>query len=94
MGMIKVGCPEESAQITKMERSKSYAANQASIAALELTTVMAKALIGRFGQPFADEIRADLQQRVRELEGEDFVGQCTANIVRELADWHIWKAAE
>lgn len=83
----------QSQHLAKMEHQRSYASNQAAIAALELATALSIVLTRRFGQEFADELRAELHQRALALEADDFVSQCTANIVAELANWPIWKHA-
>jgi hypothetical protein len=76
-----------------MEHQRSYASNQAAIAALELTTALSTVLTRRFGQEFADDICTELQECARALQADDFTSQCTASIVTELAEWPIWKAA-
>ena len=79
--------------LTKMEHQRSYASNQAAIAALELTAALSAVLTRRFGQEFADELCDELQQRAQALRADDFTSQCTASIVTELAEWPIWKSA-
>ncbi len=82
----------QSQHLAKMEHKRLYASNQAAIAALELATATSIVLVRRFGQEFADELCAELQQRARALQAEDFTSQCTASIVAEMVDWPIWKA--
>lgn len=83
--------PSQSRLLTKMEHQRSYASNQAAIAALELTTALSTVLTRRFGQEFADELCTELRQRAQALRVDDFTSQCTASIVTELAGWPIWK---
>lgn len=83
----------QSQLLARMEHKRSYASNQAAIAALELTTALSTVLTRRLGQDFADELCSELQQRVRALQADDFTGQCTASIVSEVAAWPIWKCA-
>ena len=83
----------QSQHLAKMEHKRFYASNQAAIAALELAAALSTVLTRRLGQEFADELCAELQQRARALETDDFVSQCTGSIVAELASWPIWKAA-
>jgi hypothetical protein len=83
----------QSQHLAKMEHQRFYASNQAAIAALELTTALSTVLTRRLGQEFADELCAELQQRAQALQTNDFVSQCTGNIVAELAAWPIWKPA-
>lgn len=80
-------------ELARMEHRRSYASNQAAIAALELTTALSAVLTRRFGQDFADELCGELRERARALQAEDFTSQCTASIVAELSEWPIWKAA-
>ncbi|MBA2935184.1 hypothetical protein HZF05_13925 [Sphingomonas sp. CGMCC 1.13654] len=82
-----------SRKLAKMEHQRSYASNQAAIAALELATALSTVLTRRLGQDFADELCAELRTRAQSLLADDFTSQCTANIVSELADWPIWKSA-
>lgn len=80
--------------LTKMEHQRSYASNQAAIAALELTTALSTVLTRRFGQEFADELCSELRQRAQALRANDFTSQCTASIVTELAGWPIWRPTQ
>ena len=77
--------------LARMEHKRSYATNQTAIASLELVTAMANVLIARFGQSFADDVRAELQTRAATLAGVDVEKACTATIVTQMADWAIWK---
>ena len=81
----------QSKHLAKMEHKRFYASNQAAIAALELVTAGSTVLTRRLGQEFADELCAELQQRVRTLQTADFTDQCTGSIVAEIATWPIWK---
>lgn len=83
----------QSQKLGKMEHDRSYASNQAAIAALELATALSTVLTRRLGQGFADELCAELQQRARALQTDDFASKCTSSIVSELAAWPIWTAA-
>lgn len=85
--------PNQSRFLAKMEHQRSYASNQAAIAALELATALSNVLTRRLGQEFADELCAELRQRAQALQADDFTSQCTASIVAELAEWPIWKPA-
>lgn len=78
-------------ELTRMERHRTYASNQAAIAALELTTAMAKALTARFGAEFADGVAGELRQRAETLAKDGGLeDHCTGSIVTEIANWHIW----
>jgi len=79
--------------LAKMEHKRFYASNQAAIAALELATAMSTVLTRRLGQAFADEVCGELKRRAQDLQTDDFTGQCTGNIVAEIAAWPIWKPA-
>ncbi len=83
--------PTEALQLSRMEHVRAYAGNQAAIAALELVTALSNVLIDRFGPEFASAMQDELMRRAKGLETADFTSQCTASIVAELANWHMWK---
>lgn len=83
--------PSQSQHLAKMEHQRTYASNQAAIAALELATALSTVLARRFGQEFADEMCAELRHRATALQVNDITSRCTANIVAKLAEWPVWK---
>ena len=80
-------------QLEKMEHRGSYGPNQAALAALELTTAMAKVLTAQFGPSFAEGVRCELKRRAAHLETGCLDDRFTAPIVAAIAEWDLFTTA-